>query len=152
MATCRQLSIYARKKKVRRCVVAALKGAPQRKGVVINIGFTTPKKPNSAKRKFVKVRVIASNKVIFAHPPGIGATGLIQYSIVMLEGGNPPDVPGINYTLIRGVYDFFLAKKIKRKKKSSKFWLKKTLILKMKEFYYKPEKKSKTINIKNLKK
>jgi ribosomal protein S12 len=81
------------------------------------MGFTTPKKPNSAKRKFIRVRVIISQKLIFAHPPGIGNTGLIQYAIVMVEGGNPPDVPGINYTLIRGVYDFFfLQKKLEEEK------------------------------------
>jgi small subunit ribosomal protein S12 len=55
MATLRQLALKGRIRKRRRCVVAALKGAPQRKGVIMKIGTTTPKKPNSAKRKFAKV-------------------------------------------------------------------------------------------------
>jgi len=124
MPTCRQLSLYGRTGKNRRCIVAALYGAPQRRGIVINIGFTTPKKPNSAKRKFIKVRVIISKKLIFAHPPGSGGTGLIQYSIVMVEGGNPPDVPGINYSLVRGIYDFFIPEDFKRRRRRSKFGLK----------------------------
>jgi len=65
MATLRQLAIKGRIRKRRRCVVAALKGAPQRKGVVMKIGTTTPKKPNSAKRKFAKVWVPFSKKKLF---------------------------------------------------------------------------------------
>jgi small subunit ribosomal protein S12 len=148
MPTCRQLALYGRGKRRRRCVVAALSGAPQRKGVVITMGFTTPKKPNSAKRKFVRVRVIASKKLVFAHPPGSGATGLIQYSIVMVEGGNPPDVPGINYTLVRGVYDFFIPEDFKRRRRRSKFGLKTPLSLKGKE--YDPEEKAIIVSIKEL--
>lgn len=150
MSTWRQLALYGREQKSRRCIVAALKGAPQRKAVVMSLGFTTPKKPNSAKRKFIKAKIIISGKSIFAHPPGIGATGLIQYSIVMIEGGNPPDVPGINYSLIRGVYDFFVPEEIKRKRRRSKFGLKAPVVLNLKD--YNPEDKSMTISIKKLKK
>lgn len=152
MATCRQLSIKGREKRKRRCVVAALKGSPQRKAVVINLGFTTPRKPNSAKRKFVKVRVIASEKLIVAHPPGIGPTGLIQYSIVMVEGGNPPDVPGINYTLVRGVYDFFVSEEIRRKRRRSKFGVKAPLIIDLKDKEYNPIDKSITLSINDIRK
>jgi len=81
----------------------------------------TPKKPNSAKRKYAKVRVIASIKVVFAHPPGIGSSYIQEYSICMIEGGNPPDVPGINYTLIRGLYDFNVTEEFGRVKKRSKY-------------------------------
>jgi len=44
MPTFRQLAIKGRVKKRRRCIVAALKGAPQRRGVVMKMGITTPKK------------------------------------------------------------------------------------------------------------
>lgn len=121
MPTLRQLSFYGRKLKRRRCVVAALAGAPQKKGVVVKMGITTPRKPNSAKRKYAKVRMIVAKKVIFAHVPGIGKHGLQEYSIVLVEGGNPPDVPGVNYTLIRGVYDFDKLEEYARKKRRSKF-------------------------------
>lgn len=121
MPTFRQLGLIGRVQKRRRCVVAALKGAPMRRAVVSKTGWTTPKKPNSAKRKFVKVRVLASKKLVFAHPPGIGPVYVQEYSIVMIEGGNPPDVPGINYTLIRGLYDYSIREEYGRRKKRSKY-------------------------------
>jgi len=121
MPTYRQLSLYGREQKVRRCVAAALLGGPHRKAVVVKMGITTPRKPNSAKRKYAKVRIIMSRKVIFAHPPGMGPTYIQEYSIVLVEGGNPPDVPGINYSLVRGVYDFDKSEEYGRKKRRSKF-------------------------------
>jgi len=122
MSTFRQLAVKeSRHKKKRRCVVAALKGAPQRRAVVMKMGTTTPKKPNSAKRKFVKVGVLHTKKVVFAHPPGTGQTFIQEFSTVMIEGGSPPDVPGINYTLIRGIYDFCIPEKFGRKRRRSKF-------------------------------
>ena len=63
MPTLRQLSFYGRKLKRRRCAVAALVGAPQKKGVVVKMGITTPRKPNSAKRKYAKVRMIVAKKL-----------------------------------------------------------------------------------------
>jgi len=54
MPTLRQLSFHGRKNKRRRCAVAALVGAPHKKGVIIKMGITTPRKPNSAKRKYEK--------------------------------------------------------------------------------------------------
>src|ERR1043165_1853250 len=121
MSTLRQLSFYGRKQKRRRCVVAALLGGPQRRGTVTKIGTTTPKKPNSAKRKFAKVRIMVSKKVVFCHIPGIGPYFIQEYSSVLVEGGNPPDVPGINYTLIRGVYDFDQPEIFIRRNRRSKF-------------------------------
>jgi small subunit ribosomal protein S12 len=121
MATVRQLSFHGRKQKRRRCIVAALLKGPQRRGVIVKVGTTTPKKPNSAKRKFAKVRVMVSKKVVFCHIPGIGPHFIQEYSVVLVEGGNPPDVPGINYTLIRGVYDFDQPEIYIRKNRRSKF-------------------------------
>jgi small subunit ribosomal protein S12 len=129
MPTLRQLSYYGRKNKKRRCAVAALVGAPQKKGVIVKMGITTPRKPNSAKRKYAKVRMIMAKKIIFAHVPGIGKHGLQEYSIVLVEGGNPPDVPGVNYTMIRGVYDFDKPEEYKRRKRRSKFGTKRPVVL-----------------------
>ena len=130
MPTLRQLSYYGRINKRRRCAVAALLGAPQKKGVIVKMGITTPRKPNSAKRKYAKVRMIMAKKIIFAHVPGIGKHGLQEYSIVLVEGGSPPDVPGVNYTMIRGVYDFDKPEEYKRKKRRSKFGTKRPIVLK----------------------
>jgi len=130
MPTFRQLSFYGRKNKRRRCAVAALAGAPHKKGVIVKMGITTPRKPNSAKRKYAKVRMIVAKKVIFAHVPGIGKHGLQEYSIVLVEGGSPPDVPGVNYTMMRGVYDFDKPEEYKRRKRRSKFGTKRPIVLK----------------------
>lgn len=129
MPTFRQLSFYGRKNKRRRCAVAALVGAPHKKGVIVKIGLTTPRKPNSAKRKYAKVRMIVANKIIFAHVSGIGKHGLQEYSIVLVEGGSPPDVPGVNYTLMRGVYDFDKPEEYKRRKRRSKFGTRRPITL-----------------------
>src|ERR1700759_4826242 len=121
MATLRQLSFKERIQKRRRCKVAALLGAPMKKGVVVKMAITTPRKPNSAKRKYAKVRVISSKKVIHAHIPGLGPTFIQEYSIVMVEGGNPPDVPGVNYSLLRGLCDFDQPEIFGKRKKKYKF-------------------------------
>jgi len=128
MSTLHQLSRSdGRRLKVRRNAVAALAGAPMRRAVVIKLAVTNPRKPNSGKRKYVKIRVIFSKKVVHAHMPGRGPNYIQEYSIVMVEGGNPPDVPGVNYSLIRGVYDFDQSEEFGRRKKRSKFGAKKPL-------------------------
>lgn len=121
MATLGNLVNKGRINKRRRCAVAALRGGPQRRGIVTKVGTTTPKKPNSGKRKFAKVRIVISNKVVFCHVSGIGPSFIQEYSVVLVEGGSPPDVPGINYTLVRGVYDFDQIETYIRKKRRSKF-------------------------------
>lgn len=85
----------------------------------------TPRKPNSAKRTFAKVRILISNKKIFAKIPGIGAHFLQPHSIVLVRGHGPKDSPGINYHLVRGVYDFNHVEVHGRKNRRSKFGVKK---------------------------
>ena len=63
-----------------------------------------PKKPNSARRKVVKVR-LSSRKIVEAYIPGVGHS-LQPYSTVLLRGGRVKDLPGVKYRLIRGKYDF----------------------------------------------
>jgi len=62
MPTLHQLANTGRKRKRRRSLVAALYGSPQRKGTIVKILYTTPRKPNSAKRRFAKVRMINLKK------------------------------------------------------------------------------------------
>lgn len=113
-----------RKRKTRRNKVAPFLGAPQRRGVVYKIAQMTPRKPNSAKRTFAKVRIIISNKKIFAKIPGIGPHFLQTHSIVLIRGHGPKDSPGINYHLIRGLYDFDKWETYGRTNRRSKFGLK----------------------------
>jgi len=69
----------------------------------------------------LKLLFYVQKKIIFAYPPGNGKTFIQDFSTVMIEGGGPPDVPGINYSLIRGVYDFAVPEEIGRTRKRSKY-------------------------------
>jgi len=97
----------------------ALGGSPFRKGICTRIYITTPKKPNSAQRKVVKVRLSSGYSVIVGIP-GIGFK-IMQYSNVLVRGGRVPDVPGVRYKLVRGLYDFQDWELYGRKKRRSKF-------------------------------
>jgi ribosomal protein S12 len=55
----------------------------------------SPRKPNSAKRTFAKVRILCSSKKIFAKIPGIGPHFLQAHSMVLARGHGPKDSPGI---------------------------------------------------------
>jgi len=116
-----------RKGKWRRNKVAPFWGAPHRKGVIYKIAKMTPRKPNSAKRTFAKVRILISNKKVFAKIPGIGDHFLQTHSVVLLRGHGPKDSPGINYHLIRGLYDFNKTEVYGRQNRRSKFGVKKKI-------------------------
>jgi small subunit ribosomal protein S12 len=122
--TLNQLSRKMRTHKIRRNTVAAFAGAPQRKGVIYKIAKMTPRKPNSARRTFAKVRVIINNKRLFAKIPGIGEHFLQAHSLVLIRGHGPKDSPGINYHLIRGLYDFQKVELFGRRNRRSKFGVK----------------------------
>jgi len=124
--TLHQLSIsrFKRIRKIRRNKVAPFLGAPLRKGVVFKIATMTPRKPNSARRTFAKVRILISNKRIFAKIPGIGDHFLQAHSSVLVRGHGPKDSPGINYHLIRGKYDFSKIELFGRRNRRSKFGVK----------------------------
>jgi small subunit ribosomal protein S12 len=99
--------------------------APHRKGIIYKIATMSPRKPNSAKRTFAKVRLIFNQKKVFAKIPGIGEHYLQAHSIVFLRGHGPKDSPGINYHLVRGVCDFIKEENFGRSNRRSKFGLKK---------------------------
>jgi len=119
-----QLSRGVRKKKHKRLRAAAFKGAPHRKGVVYKIAVMSPRKPNSAKRTYAKVRLTFSGKRLFAKIPGIGEHFLQAHSVVFVRGHGPKDSPGINYHLVRGLYDFNKIEVFGRRKRRSKFGVK----------------------------
>ncbi len=79
------------------------RGSPFKRGVCTKVYTTTPKKPNSALRKVAKVRLSNGVEVI-AYIPGEGHN-LQEHSIVMIRGGRVKDLPGVRYTIVRGVYD-----------------------------------------------
>ena len=62
-----------------------------------------PKKPNSALRKFARVRL--SNLIeVTAYIPGIGHN-LQEHSVVLIRGGRVKDLPGVRYHIVRGALD-----------------------------------------------
>ena len=122
MSTINQLCRSKRKRKKTRNKVPALDKCPQKKGVCIRVFLRTPKKPNSALRKLVKLR-LTNNKKIMAYVPGEGHK-LQAYSTVIIRGGRVKDLPGIKYHLVRGKLDFSGLNE--RKTSRSKYGAKKT--------------------------
>jgi small subunit ribosomal protein S12 len=114
-----------RARRLNRKKAPKFEGAPHRKGVIYKIAVMSPRKPNSAKRTFAKVRLLFNNKRLFAKIPGIGEHFLQSHSIVLVRGHGPKDSPGINYHLIRGACDFIKYEPYGRKNRRSKFGLKK---------------------------
>ena len=77
--------------------------APQMRGVATRVGTMTPKKPNSALRKYARVRL--SNLIeVTAYIPGIGHN-LQEHSVVLIRGGRVKDLPGVRYHIVRGTLD-----------------------------------------------
>ncbi len=103
MPTISQLVRKGRGSKPAKVKTAALKGAPQRRGVCTRVYTNTPKKPNSALRKVARVR-LTSGVEITAYIPGEGHN-LQEHSIVLVRGGRVKDLPGVRYKIIRGSLD-----------------------------------------------
>ncbi|MCK9537171.1 MAG: 30S ribosomal protein S12 [Bacilli bacterium] len=77
--------------------------SPQKRGVCTRVTTMTPKKPNSAIRKYARVRL--SNGIeVTAYIPGIGHR-LQEHSVVLIRGGRVKDLPGVRYHIIRGTQD-----------------------------------------------
>lgn len=126
MSTVQQLFKNARVRRYRRPRLLALQGSPHRRGIIYKLTTMTPRKPNSAKRKIAKVRVVFNLKRVFATVPGKGNT-LHEYSTVMIRGGSAKDLPGVNYALMRGLLDFAAPEQFQRKARRSKFGIKRPI-------------------------
>jgi len=123
MITFNQLVKGSRVTKRRALRAPAFKLAPHRKGVVYKVTTMPPRKPNSAKRTFAKVRLNFSGRKVFAKIPGIGESKLQAHSLVFLRGHGPKDSPGINYHLVRGLCDFTYQEGFGRMNARSKYGL-----------------------------
>lgn len=105
MATINQLCRKKfRKKKRILNKTPALEKCPQKRGFCTKLVVRTPKKPNSALRKIVKLK-LSNQKSVYAYIPGEGHN-LKEYSTVLIRGGRVKDLPGIKYHLVRGKLDF----------------------------------------------
>lgn len=94
-----------------------LKRCPAARGLVSKVAIMNPKKPNSAMRHVAKVRLYRKPRVT-ARIPGIGF-GVAKFNRVLVRGGRANDLPGVSYSLVRGVYDF---PSLFGKKKSRSFY------------------------------
>jgi small subunit ribosomal protein S12 len=77
--------------------------SPQKRGVCTRVGTMTPKKPNSALRKYARVR-LSNGMEMTAYIPGEGHN-LQEHSVVLLRGGRVKDLIGVRYHIIRGTLD-----------------------------------------------
>ena len=80
-----------------------IEGAPQKRGVCLQVKTSAPKKPNSALRKIARVR-LTNGMEVTAYIPGEGHN-LQEHSVVLIRGGRVRDVPGVRYHVIRGALD-----------------------------------------------
>ena len=79
------------------------KRAPQKRGVCTVVKTVTPKKPNSALRKYARVR-LSNGKEVYTYIPGIGHN-LQEHSVVLVRGGRVKDLIGVRYHIVRGTLD-----------------------------------------------
>jgi len=116
MPTINQLVRKSRKKKVRKSKAPALQSifntlknrelglpSPMKRGVCLKVTTMTPKKPNSALRKYARVR-LTNHVEVNAYIPGEGHN-LQEHSVVLVRGGRVKDLPGVRYHIVRGKLD-----------------------------------------------
>jgi small subunit ribosomal protein S12 len=77
--------------------------SPQKRGVCTRVGTMAPKKPNSALRKYARVR-LSNGMEVTCYIPGEGHN-LQEHSVVLVRGGRVPDLIGVRYHIIRGTMD-----------------------------------------------
>ena len=77
--------------------------SPQMLVVCTRGGTMTPKKPNSALRKYARVR-LSNGMEVTAYIPGEGHN-LQEHSVVLIRGGRVKDLPGVRYHVLRGTMD-----------------------------------------------
>lgn len=76
---------------------------PQMRGVCTRVGTKTPKKPNSALRKYARVR-LSNGREVDTYIPGEGHN-LQEHSVVLVRGGRVKDLIGVRYHIVRGALD-----------------------------------------------
>ena len=116
MPTINQLVNHGRKHKVRKTKAPALgqgynalnkrptnNPSPFKRGVCTRVATMTPKKPNSALRKYARVK-LSNGMEVTAYIPGEGHN-LQEHSVVLIRGGRVKDLPGVRYTIVRGTQD-----------------------------------------------
>lgn len=94
-------ALQTRKNTLRNKIISH--SSPQMRGVATRVATMTPKKPNSALRKYARVR-LTNGQEVNAYIPG-EKHNLQEHSVVLVKGGKVKDLPGIRYRVIRGTID-----------------------------------------------
>ena len=77
--------------------------SPQKRGVCTRVATRTPQNPNSAFRKYARVR-LSNGREVDTYIPGEGHN-LQEHSVVLIRGGRVKDLIGVRYHIIRGTLD-----------------------------------------------
>lgn len=117
MTTLTQLLYRGRIKKTPASRTSKLKKCPFAKGLVLRVRIMNPKKPNSAMRHVVKIKLYKGRRAV-CRLPGSGF-GVSKFYRVLMRGGRANDLPCVGYSLVRGVYD---CPSVVIKKRSRSFW------------------------------
>ncbi|EEB14190.1 mitochondrial 28S ribosomal protein S12, putative [Pediculus humanus corporis] len=80
-----------------------LDGKPYASGVVLKTLIKKPRKPNSANRKCVLLK-LSTGKEMIAYVPGVGHN-LQEHNTVLVKVSRLKDTPGVKLKCIRGKYD-----------------------------------------------
>ena len=100
-----------------------LQKCPHKQGVVYRLATEKKKKPNSAKRKIVTLKLSTGKKAI-VHIPGAYDHNLQNYMRVLVQGGKRKDTVGCHYKVIRsakGGWKWHVGPPSEREKRRSKF-------------------------------
>lgn len=105
-----------------------LRKNPHKKGQVLRLRINTPRKPNSARRKTLKLK-FTNNLRPVAYVPG-GKHNLKRFSTVLIRGRGPRDLPGVYLSAIRNKFDLFPHEDMSKNNRKS-IYGKKSLIKKI---------------------
>jgi small subunit ribosomal protein S12 len=112
---------HQRSKRKRKHLKSALDNCPQKLGCVIKVEIRSPKKPHSARRKTMRLR-LTNKKRPFCYIPGIGHS-VQKFNYILMRGGRRRDIPGMKYTGIRGIESFSIP--VNRRTARSKYGIQK---------------------------
>jgi len=114
MTTINQVKTYKRIPKESHHLCTSLKLNPQVKGRVLKQIIVTPRKPNSATRKVLRVRLV-NGKTVSTKVAGSGKYPQ-KFATVLVKGRGYKDTPSIKYQVMRGIYDCDTFHNINRKR------------------------------------
>lgn len=91
------------KKKKPYSLARIMRDKPQNAGTVLSVRITSPRKPNSARRKTLRLR-LKIKLIAITYVPG-GKHNLKKFSKVLIRGKGARDLPGVYSLAIRGKKD-----------------------------------------------